>query len=89
MKYLLVTSCFFLKYYVQIQTLSCKQKFITTSLIIPCYWKHASQINFLLSAYEQQTELPDEVIISISECAKIDSNILESLLVELIVNFNE
>lgn len=79
MKYLLVICCFFLTYYVQIQTLSCKQTFITTSLIIPCYWKHASQINFLLSAYEQQTELPDEVIISISECAKINSDILESL----------
>lgn len=83
MKYLLVICYFFLTYYVQIQTLSCekliKTSLIKTSLIVPCCWKHASQINFLLSEYEQQTELPDEVIISISECARIDSDILKSL----------
>ncbi len=52
---------------------------IKTSLIIPCHYTHAELLYSLLKCYEQQTELPDEVIISISEIHKIPWNVIDQL----------
>jgi len=51
----------------------------TTSLIIPCCASHASHLLELLKMYEQQTELPDEVVISLSESQKVPANIFKEL----------
>ncbi len=40
---------------------------LTTSVIIPCHYDHFCLIPELLNTLEQQTVLPDEVVISISE----------------------
>lgn len=52
---------------------------LKTSLIIPCYYKHAKYLYSLLKLYEFQTVPPDEVVISISEFKKIDPMILDAL----------
>lgn len=44
----------------------------TTSVIIPCTYKHAEQLYELLGSLENQTVLPDEVIVSLSEAHKVD-----------------
>ena len=51
----------------------------TTSVIVPCYHKHAMYIKELLTAYEKQTVLPDEIVISVSQVQKIPNNILDEL----------
>lgn len=38
----------------------------TTSIIVPCYYKHFKLIPELLTFYEKQTVLPDEVIICLT-----------------------
>jgi len=38
----------------------------TTSIIIPCHYKHAPHLKELLIAYEHQTILPNEIVISLS-----------------------
>lgn len=49
------------------------------SLIIPCYYKHASKLHALLRMYEAQTRLPDEVIISLSEVHLVEQDVLDEL----------
>lgn len=44
---------------------------IKVSVIIPCYYKHFNLIPTLLKYYVKQTVLPDEVVISLSECHKV------------------
>lgn len=51
----------------------------TSSLIIPCYYKHAPYLYDLLVMYEYQTKLPDEVVISLSQADLVEVNILEKL----------
>jgi hypothetical protein len=51
----------------------------TMSLIIPCHYKHAPHLYPLLKAYEKQTVLPDEVVIALSECDKVDASLLGEL----------
>lgn len=53
--------------------------FLKTSVIVPCHPKHAKYLYELLKAYEKQTNLPDEVVISISEVSQVDPSIIESL----------
>lgn len=53
------------------------------SVIIPCYYKHAKYLYGLLSMYEKQTRLPDEVIISVSEPQFLSSVTLQNLKDEL------
>lgn len=53
------------------------------SVIIPCYYKHASKLFSLLRMYEAQTRLPDEVVISLSDAGRVDPNVLEQLRQEL------
>jgi len=52
---------------------------LKTSVIIPCYYRHAQHLYSLLHLFQNQTVLPDEIIISISECEKIDPFILYTL----------
>lgn len=56
-----------------------KTKDQTTSLIIPCHPKHAQYLYELLKMYEQQTILPDEVVISLSEAKQVDQNTINAL----------
>jgi len=51
----------------------------TTSVIIPCYYRHARHLYSLLRMYEDQTRLPDEVVISLSEVQRVDPKLLEQL----------
>ena len=46
------------------------------SIIIPCVYKHACYLQNLLEHYKNQTLLPDEIIISLSESDKIDPLII-------------
>lgn len=55
----------------------------TISVIIPCYYLHARQLPSLLRLYEQQTRLPDEIVISLSEADNVDQDILNQLQSEL------
>lgn len=50
-----------------------------TSIIIPCHPSHFPYLNALICSYENQTVLPDEVIISLSEANKVCKDQLESL----------
>lgn len=52
---------------------------LKTSVIIPCHYKHAQYLPFLLQAFSEQTVLPDEIIISLSEYKKVPEDLVESL----------
>jgi glycosyltransferase involved in cell wall biosynthesis len=52
---------------------------LTTSLIVPCCAKHATHLFGLLKIDENQTVLPDEVVISLSESKQVESHILNAL----------
>lgn len=54
-----------------------------TSLIIPCYHKHAPRLYSLLRMYENQSKLPDEVVISLSESHLVEEGVLAQLQSEL------
>ncbi|MDE3045946.1 MAG: glycosyltransferase family 2 protein [Verrucomicrobiota bacterium] len=45
---------------------------MTTSVIIPCSAQHFEFIHNLLDCYEQQTTLPDEVIICVSQIERLN-----------------
>ncbi len=49
------------------------------SVIIPCYYKHIIYVQKLLDIYQQQTLLPDEIILVISDIQNLHSNILTKL----------
>lgn len=49
-----------------------------TSLIIPCYHGHFDFLTPLLECYALQTSLPDEVVISLSEADRVDSEKLQA-----------
>ena len=51
-----------------------------TSVIIPCHHSHFPFLENLLTEYENQTVLPDEVIISLSQADEIDPLKIDSLL---------
>ena len=57
------------------------------SIIIPCYYKHFKHINNLLKLYDQQTLLPKEIIIVLSEYTKLDKNVI-SKMEDKIYNFD-
>lgn len=46
---------------------------LTTSVIIPCNPNNLENVPEILNAYNMQSELPDEIIISISNASKIKS----------------
>lgn len=55
------------------------QRLVTSSVIIPCCAKHASQLFNLVTLYEEQTILPDEIVISLSESDKVPDDIILAL----------
>lgn len=56
-----------------------EKKTVKISVIIPANYKHAKHLNGLLHILEQQTVLPDEVVISLSESGKVEPEIIEAL----------
>lgn len=52
---------------------------LKTSVIIPCHPKHACYLFPLLKLYAQQSTLPSEIIISLSESKKISRNLLKKI----------
>lgn len=46
---------------------------LRTSIIIPCHYKHFHLLTDLLGQLQQQTVLPDEIVISLSECNKLSN----------------
>jgi len=55
------------------------QKDLKVSVIIPCYYGHAKHLYALLRILENQTLLPDEVVISLSESHKVPPIIFDVL----------
>jgi glycosyltransferase involved in cell wall biosynthesis len=51
----------------------------TCSVIIPCAPCHSVFLKDLLNLYSQQTVLPDEIVISISQLGKVDKKIIRSI----------
>jgi glycosyltransferase involved in cell wall biosynthesis len=51
----------------------------STSIAIPCCGKHFKHLNELLHHYAKQTQLPDEVVISLSDVECIPSDASDSL----------
>lgn len=54
-------------------------KSLKTSIIIPCYYKHVDCLDFLLEQYANQTTLPDEVVVVVSQADKVESSVLRAL----------
>jgi hypothetical protein len=52
---------------------------ISVSVIIPCYHKHFHFLQNLLEEYSKQTELPNQIVISISEAKKIPASEITKL----------
>ena len=52
---------------------------LKTSLIVPCYHGHFRHLNNLLKMYLNQTVLPDEIVISLSEANLIKPKELENI----------
>lgn len=57
----------------------CIQSTLKTSVIIPCSYKHAQHLPELLHMLEQQTVLPDEVVISLSEVNKVEPALIQAI----------
>ena len=57
----------------------CYRSRLTTSIIIPCNFKHAHLLYNLLKHYKKQTVLPDEIIISLSEVNQVSDLIIKRL----------
>ncbi len=55
------------------------KKSLTVSVIIPCSYKHAKHLDELLHRLEQQSVLPNEVIISLSEYNKVEPILIENI----------
>lgn len=52
---------------------------LKTSVIIPCHYNHAQHLPSLLQAFAEQSVVPDEVVISLSECNKVSRNIIDEI----------
>lgn len=52
---------------------------LKTSIIIPCHVKHVNHLYDLLQIYTQQTVLPDEIVISISQAATMDPGVTATI----------
>jgi len=75
-KILLIIACMS---YILIKTEEKSKNFLTTSVIIPCHPKHVQYLYELLRTYEKQTNLPDEIVISISEISQVETSLIVSL----------
>lgn len=52
---------------------------LTSSVAVPCYYKHFKYLPGLLHSLMQQTSLPDEVVISLSQVENLNGNELDQL----------
>lgn len=52
---------------------------LNITIIIPCHPNHIPLLYPLLCAYEDQTSLPEEIVISLSECGNVSINSLSSV----------
>ena len=52
---------------------------LTTAVIIPCYYGHAHHLFSLLKLYEQQTVLPDKVVIALSEAHRVAPELIMAI----------
>lgn len=52
---------------------------LKTSIIIPCHPRHACHLCELISLYEEQTVLPDEIVISLSESNQVSEEIIHTI----------
>lgn len=52
---------------------------LSVSVIIPCHFKHAKYLPELLHAYEEQSVLPDEIVIALSEVGQVSQDILDMI----------
>lgn len=52
---------------------------MTTSVIIPCHYTHFPLIPNLLTSYENQSVLPDEIVISLSGCENISHDLVQEV----------
>jgi cellulose synthase/poly-beta-1,6-N-acetylglucosamine synthase-like glycosyltransferase len=63
----------------QSKNINSSNNYLKTSVIIPCYYKHFMYIFELVSDYCQQTIIPDEIVISLSEAHLVDKSEIEKL----------
>lgn len=56
-----------------------EKRTLTTSVIIPCVARHFFLLTGLLESYQNQTILPDEIVISISEAEKLNPKHIAAL----------
>jgi cellulose synthase/poly-beta-1,6-N-acetylglucosamine synthase-like glycosyltransferase len=49
------------------------------SVIIPCYWRHFQYVEGLLTSICEQTVLPNEVVISLSQAELLPSSLIDDL----------
>jgi len=49
------------------------------SVLIPCHPAHFPLLEELLNAYAKQTEAPEEVVVSLSECDQVDPSLITAL----------
>ncbi len=52
---------------------------LKTSIIIPCHPRHACHLYDLISLYEEQTVLPDEIVISLSQSNQVSEEIIHNI----------
>jgi len=57
----------------------CKCFGVTVSVIVPCYYKHFKNIPELLDNLSCQSQLPDEVVISLSEANKVEKSAINAV----------
>ncbi len=52
---------------------------MTTSVIVPCYYKHFQYLEELLHCLSEQTQLPNEVVVSLSEAHRVSKDAIKKL----------
>jgi glycosyltransferase involved in cell wall biosynthesis len=54
-------------------------KSMTTSVIIPCHYKHARFLSQIIKEYSSGSVLPDEIVISLSNANKVSQEIINAI----------
>ncbi len=52
---------------------------LTASVAIPCYYKHFPYLTDLLQHLAHQTQVPEEVVIALSQVEELDSSLIDEL----------
>ena len=50
---------------------------LRTSVIVPCHHRHFVLLEGLFAAYAEQTRVPDEVVVAVSEWGRVDPGVVE------------